>query len=660
MDIQKTIEELREKIELHNRRYYELDMPQVSDEEYDVLIKQLISLEEENPHFMTPDSPSQRVGGKPLDSFKKVIFNSVKLSLGNAFSGEDLKSFDGRIAKVIEDYQYVVEYKFDGLTVILNYENGLFVQGATRGNGEVGEDVTFNLKTVESIPLRLKSADHLQVRGEVYINRKDFITLNQKRVADDQPLFANPRNVAAGSLRQLDSKVAASRPLDIYVFNLEEIEQVKCKSHHESLDYLESIGFKVSPYKIFTNIEDIIKYCDEMNQSRFELPFDIDGLVIKVDDLSQRKKLGNTAKSPRWAIAYKFPPEIKETKLLDISVQVGRTGNLTPVAELEEVQLAGSKVSRATLHNEDFIRERDIKIGDIVSVRKAGEVIPEVVQVNISKRTGHEVEFHMPQNCPECGEPTFRADGESARKCINVICPAQVKRKIAHFVSKNAMNIEGLGSSLVAKLWEGGFINDPGDLFSLHQKRDEMARLEKLGEKSVEKLLASIEGAKNRDFYRLIYGLGIPYIGEKSAKLLAESFNNIEDLIKAPREELVEVQEIGEKMAAEIAEFFSISSNIALLNRLKDLGINMQQIKKENSKDSLGGAKFVVTGTLPTLKRDEAKSLIEENGGKILSTVSKNIDYVLAGENPGSKYDKAADLGINIIDEAQFLAMLAK
>ncbi|MPW24914.1 NAD-dependent DNA ligase LigA [Alkalibaculum sp. M08DMB] len=660
MDIQETIKKLREEIEFHNRQYHQLDKPQIADDDYDNLMKQLISLEEEHPEFKTADSPSLRVGGDILDSFEKVVFSSSKLSLANAFDAGDLRAFDNRISKTIKDYQYVVEYKFDGLTVILNYEDGLFVQGATRGNGEIGENVTFNLKTVDTMPLKLKTSDNLQVRGEVYINRQDFLLLNEQRLAEDKPLFANPRNVAAGSLRQLDSKVAARRPLDIYIFNLEEALNMEFETHHESLDYLSSIGFKVSPYIICENIEDIIKYCDDMNKKRFKLPFDIDGIVIKVDNLNHRQVLGSTAKSPKWAIAYKFPPEIKETKLLDISVQVGRTGNLTPVAELVEVQLAGTRVSRATLHNEDFIKERDIRIGDFVSLRKAGEIIPEVVQVNFNKRTGNELEFHMPQNCPECGQPTFRMEGESARKCINVICPAQVKRRITHFVSKNAMNIEGLGSSLVSKLWQEGFIKDPGDLFLLHLRKDEIFKLEKLGEKSVENLLKSIEIAKDRDLNRFIYALGIPYIGEKTAKLLAEKFEDIDSLINATTDELIKVQEIGEKMADEIVEFFSISSNIDLINRLKELGLNMQHIQKEKKQNLFNGSKFVVTGTLPTLKRDEAKSLIEDNGGKIGSSVSKNTDYLLAGENPGSKYDKAVELGINIIDENQFLLMLAK
>lgn len=659
MDIKNKINALRQEIQYHNELYYEVDAPRISDYDYDQLMQELMDLEEKYPEYSSPDSPSQRVGGRPLSSFQKVAFTSPKLSLANAFNAGDLESFDSRIAKSLKDYHYVLEYKFDGLTVVLNYENGVFVQGATRGDGEVGEDVTNNLRTIRNIPLRLKSNDTLQVRGEVLIFKEDFERLNEKRKEKGLALFANPRNAAAGSLRQLDSKVTAQRPLDIFVFNLEEIDDVEFASHHESLDYLKSIGFKVASYKTYDNIEDIIASCEKMEGERDSLPYDIDGLVVKIDSLSQREDLGSTTRNPRWAIAYKFPPEVKETKLLDISIQVGRTGNLTPVAELQEVSLAGTRVNRATLHNEDFIREKDIKIGDIVFVRKAGEIIPEIVKVNYDKRTGQEKDFHMPENCPVCGEMTHRAQGEVARKCNNMNCSAQVKRRISHFVSKGAMDIEGLGSAIVDKLWEKGFIKEISDIFLLYKRKDELIELGNFGEKSVENLLTSIEKAKDRDINRLIYGLGIPYIGEKGAKLLADRFDKVSDLTQVKREELISIPEIGGKMADEIVEFFAIPSNRDILHQLQEFGINMQKKSVKNS-TLLKDLKFVITGTLPTLKREEAKSLIEENGGKVISTVSKKTNYLLAGENPGSKYDKATEIGIAIINEEQLLSMLAK
>ncbi|MFZ7119349.1 MAG: NAD-dependent DNA ligase LigA [Eubacteriaceae bacterium] len=660
MDKKTEIEQLKEELKFHNKQYYELDSPKISDYDYDLLMKRLIEIEEKNPQYKTADSPSQRVGGKPLESFDKVEFNIPKLSLANAFNPQDLRDFDARVSKIISDYRYIVEYKFDGLTVVLSYKDGIFIQGATRGNGIVGENVTKNLKTINNIPLKINNSDTLQVRGEVYINKKDFTILNENRIREEKSLFANPRNAAAGSLRQLDSRMVASRPLDIFIFNLEEIRGKQFETHHHSLDYLKVLGFKVSPYKTYDNIEDIIDYCKEMDKSRFELPFEIDGLVIKIDNIEQRDELGNTTKNPRWAIAYKFPPEIKETKLLNINVQVGRTGNLTPVAELVPIHLSGSVVSRATLHNEDYIAEREIKIGDYVNVRKAGEIIPEVVNVNFDKRTGQEMEFKMPNNCPECGEPTYRQEGEAARKCINATCPAQVRRSIIHFVSKNAMNIEGLGSSLITKLWEKDFVKDPSDIYLLFKKRDELINLDKLGEKSIDKLIRSIDNSKNRSLDKLIFALGIPYIGEKSAKLLSENYENMEDLVRAREEELVFINEIGEKMANEIVNYFSISSNVELINRLKELGVNMTQKSKKKNSNVFDGAKFVLTGTLPNLKRDEAKNLIQENGGKIVASVSKNTDYVVAGEKPGSKYDKALQLGIKTINESQLLEIIGK
>lgn len=660
MDIENKIKEIKEKLIYHNKLYYDLDSPEISDYDYDILMKELIELEEANPQFRTQDSPTQRIGGEALEYFDKISFNIPKLSLGKAFNKGELIDFDTRVSKSIKDYEYIVEYKFDGLTVVLNYTDGYFTQGATRGDGETGEDVTANLKTIKSIPLKLSSKDTLQVRGEVYISKNDFEILNNSRSEQEQSLFANPRNAAAGSLRQLDSKIAATRPLDIFIFNLEEIQGIRFSTHRESLDYLASIGFKVSPYKKFIGIDNVIKYCEEMNNNRFELPYDIDGLVIKINDLNQRDLLGSTAKNPRWAIAYKFPPIEKETKVVDIQIQVGRTGSLTPVALLEPVLLAGSTVSRASLHNEDYIYDRDIRIGDIVSIRKAGEIIPEVIEVNKALRSGDEVAFKMPSQCPACGESTYRFEGEAARKCINATCPAQIKRRIIHFVSKGAMNIEGLGSSLVAKLYDEGFIKDPSDIYELRNRREELMQLEKMGEKSVDNMLNAIEESKNRGFNRLINALGIPFVGDKSSKLLSEHFINMDNLINASLEELQSIHEIGQVMAEEINEFFNVPSNQILIEKLKSHCINMQLTEPKKTGTKLSGKKFVITGTLPSLKRDEAKNIIEENGGKVSSSISKKTDYILLGENPGSKYDKAVELGINIITEDDFIEIIGR
>ncbi len=658
MSMSKTrIEALRKKIAAYNKAYYLDDGPLVSDYEYDQLMQELIALETENPEMITPDSPTQRVGGSPSEGFDKVIYSRPKLSLSNAFDAGDLRDFDRRVRQTCPEATYVVEYKFDGLTVVLNYENGLFVQGATRGDGEVGENVTTNLKTIRTIPLGLPEPVTLEVRGEVFMGKADFEKLNQRRLTDEESLFANPRNAAAGSLRQLDPRLTASRPLDIFVFNLEAVVGFEPKTHTETLGYLKKLGFKTSAVKSLSDIEAIIDYCSLMEVERRNLPFDIDGLVIKVDELSCRELLGNTSKSPRWAIAYKFAPDQAITTVTAITVQVGRTGALTPVAELAPVSLAGSVIARATLHNEDNIRTKDIRIGDHVVIQKAGDVIPEVDHVVFEKRSGNEVVFQMPKRCPVCDEPTFRIAGEAVTKCLNMACPAQVFRKLVHFTSRDAMNIEGLGPGVLRLLMDDKLVINPVDIYHLEQKREQLVTLEKLGEKSVDNLLAGIEASKTRDLSRLIFGLGIPLVGARGAKILAEHYHKMDNLILAQVDDLNGIFEIGEKMATEIVDFFQTPTNIEIIRGLEAAGLNMVQETRLESQ-TLAGKTFVLTGTLPTLDRREAKALIEANGGKVAGSVSKKTDFLLSGEKSGTKYEKAQSLGIAIIDEEAFLALV--
>lgn len=651
------INQLRKEIETHNRAYYIEDAPKISDYDYDKLMQALIELEALHPELIAPNSPTQRVGGTSSEGFEKVMYARPKLSLSNGFDAGDLRDFDRRVRHTCPEVTYVVEYKFDGLTVVLNYEDGLFVQGATRGDGEVGENVTSNLKTVRTIPLRLKEAITLEVRGEVFMGKKDFENLNHRRLLEDGNIFANPRNAAAGSIRQLDPKLAASRPLDIFIFNLETPDQFGLKTHTRALAYLNELGFKTSKVKEFSDIEDIINYSTLMEVERRNLAFEIDGLVIKVDSLEQREILGNTTKSPRWAIAYKFSPDQAVTTVDAITVQVGRTGALTPVAELGPVALAGSVIARATLHNEDNIKEKDIRIGDHVVIQKAGDVIPEVDHVIFEKRTGSEVAFQMPKICPVCGEPTFRIEGEAATKCLNMACPAQVFRKLIHFTSRDAMNIEGLGPGVLRLIMDKNLVANPVDIYHLFEKKEVLVKLEKLGEKSVEKLLMAIEVSKDRELSRIIFGLGIPLVGARGAKVLAEHFKSIDNLSHAEEEALKKIFDIGKKMANEIVDFFKTPKNLGIIKGLQEVGLNMIQESKAMSQ-SLQGKTFVLTGTLPTLERREAKELIEAHGGKVSTSVSKKTDYLLAGEKSGSKQTEAHELGIAIINESQFLSLV--
>ena len=660
MSIENRINELIDLINYHNEKYYNQDEPEITDFEYDNLMKELIRLEEENPELKRVDSPSSRVGGKALDKFTQITHKIPMLSLSNAYSAQDLRDFDKRVRDINNNgVEYVVEFKIDGLSVGLTYNDGLFDKGATRGNGVVGEDITENLKTVKSIPLNINQDNEVVVRGEVYISKDNFENINKSQEEQGLQLFANPRNLAAGTLRQLDSKLTAKRPLDIFVFNLEYIEGMEFESHSQSLEYLHKLGFKVSPnYKVCNSIDEVIEHIEYWTKNRDSLEFDIDGMVIKVNNLKQRENMGYTAKSPRWAIAYKFPAEQKKTKLIDIIVEVGRTGTITPTAILEPVRLAGTTVSRATLHNEDYITEKDIRIGDTVLVQKAGDIIPQVVEVKKEERTGDEIEFKLPDKCPVCSEPTVRLEGEAAVKCINISCPAQIRRGIIHFVSRDAMNIDGLGESIITLLLEKELIKDVADLYYI--KKEDVVGLERMGEKSATNLINSIEKSKSNELYRLINGLGIKYIGVKGAKVLAKSFNNIDEIINADINRLINLEEFGEIMANSVVQFFREERNLNVIEKLKQAGVNTENITDED--DSIEkifeGMKIVLTGTLPTLKRNDAKEMIESRGGKATSSVSKSTTFVLAGEEAGSKLTKANELGIKVIDEEKFLELI--
>ena len=660
MSAQKRIEELINLINYHNEKYYNQDSPEIEDFEYDNLMKELIKLEEENPELKRNDSPSNRVGGKPLDKFEQVVHKIPMLSLSNAYSWEDLKDFDSRVREAAgSDVEDVVEFKIDGLSVGLNYNNGIFESGATRGNGIVGENITKNLMTIKNIPLNIDEKGELTVRGEVYISKKDFEEINKIQEEQDQPLYANPRNLAAGSLRQLDSKLTAKRPLDIFIFNLEDINSKQFKTHSESLEYLKQLGFHVSPeFKVFKTMDEIIEYIKYWTEHREDLGFGIDGMVIKVNNLAQREQMGYTAKSPRWAIAYKFPAERKETKLLDIVVEVGRTGTITPTAVLEPIRLAGTTVSRATLHNEDYINEKDIKINDTVLVQKAGDIIPQVVEVIKEKRTGEEIEFKMPEECPVCGEPTVRLEGEAAVKCINISCPAQIRRGIIHFASREAMDIDGLGESIITLLLKQDLIKDISDLYYL--KKEQISVLERMGDKSATNLINAINKSKENDLWRFINGLGIKLIGTKAAKILASEFKDLDKLMNATEQELINLEEFGQTMADSVVEFFKEEKNISVIEKLKEAGVNTKLIESDDADipKIFEKMKIVLTGTLPTLKRNDAKEMIEKRGGKATSSVSKSTSFVLAGEEAGSKLTKANDLGIKVIDEEKFLQLI--
>lgn len=665
-EAKKRAEELHDLLHEHNYRYYVLDQPIVSDAQYDEWMRELIQIEKKFPELITPDSPTQRVGGEPLPYFEKVVHLEPMLSLGNAFNSDELREFDERIRKAAGDrpVRYVCELKIDGLAISLRYQEGRFVLGATRGDGVTGEDITQNLKTIRSLPLRLTRPVTLEVRGEAFMPRSAFERLNREREQKGEALFANPRNAAAGSLRQLDPKLAAERTLDLFIYSVGATENISFNTHSEVLKTLTELGFKVNPaWRKVETVEEIEAFIEEWQEKRPTLPYDIDGIVIKLDDLALRKELGATAKSPRWAIAYKFPAEEVVTVLEDIELNVGRTGVITPTACLRPVTLAGTIVKRASLHNEDFIREKNILLGDHVIIRKAGDIIPEVVGVLKEKRTGSEKEFQMPERCPECESELVRLDGEVALRCINPACPAQTREGIIHFVSRGAMNIEGLGEKVVTQLFEHGLVRDIADLYYL--KKEELLQLERMGEKSVTNLLNAIEASKENSLERLIFGLGIRFVGSKGAKILAQHFHHMDALMKATEEELLSLDEIGPKVANSVVAYMSKPEVQETIRRLKEAGVNMEY--KGSQKDSADnvasdhpffGKTIVITGTLHSLTRNEATQILEGLGATVTNSVSKKTSLLIAGEKAGSKLDKAQKLGVPVWTEEEFLAQL--
>lgn len=659
------VQELRDVLNQYGYEYYVLDQPSVPDAEYDKLMNELIEIEESFPELKTADSPTQRIGGQVLDAFEKVQHQTSMLSLGNAFNEEDLRDFDRRVRQAVGDeFSYVCELKIDGLAVSLRYEDGYLVLGATRGDGTIGENITENLKTIRSIPLRIKEALSMEVRGEAFMPRKSFEALNEAKMERDEVPFANPRNAAAGSLRQLDPKIAAKRNLDIFVYAMTDTGELEIDSHSESLNLLDELGFKTNKERqTCETIDDVIAYIESWQTQRPELSYDIDGIVVKVDSFDQQAELGATAKSPRWAIAYKFPAEEVVTKLVNIELTVGRTGVITPTAILEPVQVAGTTVQRASLHNEDLIREKDIRIGDYVVVKKAGDIIPEVVNVIEEKRTGEEQEFTMPTHCPECESELVRLEGEVALRCINPSCPAQIREGLIHFVSRNAMNIDGLGEKVISQLFREQLIKDVADIYTL--TKQQLIELERMGEKSADNLIAAIEASKENSLERLLFGLGIRHVGAKAAKTLAQHFETIDKLTKATYDELVAINEIGAKMADAIVAYFTQEEVQELIHELKEYGVNLtykgpKLVSVENVDSVFAGKTVVLTGKLEQLSRNEAKAQIEALGGKVTGSVSKKTDLVVAGEEAGSKLTKANELEIEVWDEARLLTELNK
>lgn len=654
----KRARELRDKLNYYSRKYYVDDDPEIEDYEYDMLQRELKTIEDKYPDLVTPDSPTVRVGGSAENLFSKVEHRVRMESLQDAFSFAEIEEFDRRVRETERDVHYVVEPKIDGLSVSLEYTNGVLTRGSTRGDGDVGEDVTANLRTVRSIPLKIKTPlPFLEVRGEVYMPKSVFASLVTRQELDGEKPFKNPRNAAAGSLRQKDSKVTAGRGLDIFVFNVQQIEGAQLSSHKQSLDFLREQGFHTIPfYTRFDNITDVISELKRIGEIRSGLEYDIDGAVIKVDDFAQRERLGSTSKFPKWAVAFKYPPEEKTTKLVDIEIGVGRTGVLTPTAVFEPVLLAGSTVSRATLHNQDFITEKDIRIGDEVAIRKAGDIIPEVVRV--VSHAENSVPYILPSICPSCSAPVIREEGEAAVRCVNPECPAQLLRIVIHFCSRDAMDIEGLGDALVEKFISENLISNVADIYDI--TAGEIMMLEGHQEKSAKNLVDAIERSKQNDLSRLLFALGIRHIGQKAAKLLSEHFGDIDSIIAASEEEIAEIDGFGGIMAKSAAEFFSMTQTADLIERLKAAGVNMKSLKEKSDDQRFAGLTFVLTGTLPTLSRKEATEIIENLGGKASSSVSKKTSYVVAGEEAGSKLQKATDLGIPVITQDDLLKMAGR
>ena len=651
------IKQLTEQLERANHEYYVLDAPTMADFEYDRLLRRLEELEAQYPELASPLSPTKRVGGEALSKFEKVEHEVPLESLQDVFSEDEVREFDARLRQTVPNAQFSVEPKVDGLSVALEYVDGAFVRGATRGDGRVGEDVTENLKTIRSIPMRLEDAPHrLIVRGEVFMPRTVFEQLNEAREKEGKPLFANPRNAAAGSLRQLDPAIAAARKLDILIFNLQLAEGIRFQTHGESLDYLHARKFKVIPYTLCCSAEEAISRIRSIGETRYDLPYDIDGAVMKLNDLTDRQGLGSTAKFPRWACAYKYPPEVKETVLQDIVVQVGRTGVLTPKAVVAPVRLAGTTVTNATLHNQDFISEKDIRIGDTVRIRKAGEIIPEILEVVLSKRPQGTSPYRLPAVCPVCGARVERDEDGAFMRCTGIECPAQLTRNIAHFVSRNAMDIDGLGDAIVEQLIANGHISSPADIYYL--RLDELKSLWKNGQKAATKLLDAIEKSKQNDVSRLIFALGIRQVGEKAAKVLAKTFSSLDRLMAASAEELTLVRDIGAVTAENIVSWFANPQSQHMIARLREAGVNFES-RVQQEDDRFAGMTFVLTGALSLFTREEATEKIENFGGKAAGSVSKKTTYVVAGENAGSKLKKANELGIPVLSEEDFLKMLA-
>ena len=664
--IAREIEKLRDEIRRHDELYYVNDSPEISDRDYDLLLKKLQQLEEENPELLTPDSPTQRVGGRPAEGFPEVVHTRQMLSLDNSYNIDELRAFDERCQRLAEGrpLEYVAELKIDGLSLSLQYENGVLARGVTRGDGRIGEDVTQNARTIRSVPLRLKSQakaidSPLEVRGEVFIPLDVFQKTNAEREEAGEPRFANPRNAAAGAIRQLDPKLVARRKLDMFAYDLLVGGRKPFSKHSEALDWLEKAGFRVNGHrKVCENIEDVIKFANEQEEKRDDLGYEIDGLVVKVNSTALQDEFGATSKAPRWAIAYKYPARQASTQVLDIVVQVGRTGALTPVAQLEPVFLAGTTVSRATLHNEDEIKRLGVKIGDWVMIEKSGEIIPKVLSVITAKRTGAEKPFRPPKNCPVCGGLISRPEGEVVARCVAADCQAQLVGRLLHFASRRAMRIEGLGDVLAIQMVEANLVKDVGDLYSL--TLDQVAALPRMAKKSATNLLEQIEASKSRELTNLIYALGIRHVGERTAGILAHEMGSLDRLTEASVEELDAIPEIGLTVAESVRDWFDDEGNRALCDRLRAAGVNTESSRKSSATldERFAGKQFVLTGTLSSFTRDEAKALIEARGGRVNSSVSKKTDYVVAGEAAGSKLDKAESLGVAVIDEAAFKTML--
>ena len=654
-EAKKRIEYLTEQLFFHNDRYYNQDSPLISDYEYDMMLNELEKLEENFPQLKKENSPTNKVGGKASDKFSQVVHTVPMESLHDSFSHGELRDFDQRVRQTVGDVEYVVEPKIDGLSVSCEYENGVFVRGSTRGDGVTGEDITDNLLTIKSLPKRLNRAiPYLEVRGEVYMSNASFLKLVEEQELNNEKVSKNPRNAAAGSLRQKNSRITAKRNLDIFTFNIQQINGIELKTHKEALDFLSELGFPVpTSYKLFDNIEEVIENIENIGKTRGALEYQIDGAVVKVNNFAQRNLLGSTAKFPKWAEAYKYPPEEKETKLLDIEVNVGRTGALTPTGIFEPILLAGTTVSRATLHNQDFISELDLRIGDTVVIRKAGEIIPEVVSV--TSHSDNAQPYILPSKCPSCGCEVHKEEGEAVLRCTNTECPAQLLRNLIHFVSRDAMDIDGLGEAVFRQLVEAGFVNSPVDLYKL--TKEQIMSLEKKREKSADNLINAIENSKNNPLYRVIFALGIRHIGQKNAKLLCEALLSVDNIMNATFDEISAIDGFGGVMAESVVDYFSNPQGCEIIAKLKECGVKMLPLEKKLDNGKYKGKTFVLTGTLPTLKRNEAAKIIEDMGGKTSSSVSKKTDYVVAGTEAGSKLTKAQSLGITIISEKELLEM---